>query len=109
MLPRQYIQDAINADVQAFTWAKDLDMDPDEIGCTAKFRRWMRSGAQYGSRTLSLGLGLIPWQEHCTALRARWIFRYLDPSNGDYKHLLDQWFAREPLHTWVVDLVQRFQ
>ena len=39
---------------------------------------------------------MMPWHHHCTALRARWIFRYLDPTNGDYKHLLDQWFAREP-------------
>jgi hypothetical protein len=96
MLPPQYIQDAIDSDLQAFTWAKNLEMDPNEIGCSAKFRRWMQSGAQYSSRILTLGLGLLPWNEHCTALRARWIFRYLDATCGDYKHLLDQWFAREP-------------
>ena len=77
MLPPRYILDAIDSDLQAFTWARDLNMDPNESGCSAEFRRWMRSGAQYASRTASLGLGMMPWHHHCAALRARWIFRYL--------------------------------
>eukprot|EP00966_Prymnesium_polylepis_P034322 797224-Prymnesium_polylepis.1 len=96
MLPPKHIHDAIEQDVQAFTWAKDLQLDPDEVGCSQKFRRWMSKGAQYGSRVTALGLGLLPWTKHCAALRARWIFRYLDATQGDYKHLLDQWFARHP-------------
>ena len=69
-------------------------MDPDEIGTTTKFRRWMKEGAQYGNRTLQLGLGILPWDEHCKAIRARWILRYLDATQGDYKQVLDSWFAR---------------
>ena len=94
MLPPTHIHEAIKTDLQAFTWAKDLDMDPDEVGCATKFRRWMKEGAQYGSRTVQPGLGILPWDEHCKAIRTRWIFRYLDASRGDYKQVLDCWFAR---------------
>lgn len=41
MLPPDHIHNAIKEDMQAFTWATDLDMDPDEVGNDTKFRRWM--------------------------------------------------------------------
>ena len=96
MLPPKHIHNAICEDLQAATWAKDLDMDPDELGCETKFRRWMKEGAQYGSRITKLGLSILPWHEHCKAIRARWMLRYLDATRGDYKYVLDCWFARYP-------------
>ena len=91
MLPPDYITDSIDSDLQAYTWSKHLTVDPEEFGTAARFRRWMKKGAQYGSRIKQLGLGVFPWHHHAKSLRARWIFRYLDPSTGDYKFLLDQW------------------
>jgi hypothetical protein len=94
MLPPKHITEAINSDVQAFTWAKDPDLNPDEQGTEAKFRRWMKGVSQYGNRVKKLGLGVFPWTNHARAIRARWITRYLDPTAGDYKFILDAWFAR---------------
>jgi hypothetical protein len=57
----------------------------------------MKGGAQYGNRRLDLGLGSLPWDEHCKAIRARWIFRYLDATRSEFKYVLDAWFARTGL------------
>ena len=94
MLPPKHLTEAIISDVQAFTWAKDPDLDPDEQGTEAKFRRWMKASAQYGNRVKKIGLGVFPWANHVRAIRARWITRYLDTTEGDYKYILDLWFAR---------------
>ena len=71
MLPPKYITEAIISDVQAFTWAKDPDLDPDEQGTEARFRRWMKVAAQYGNRLKNIGLGVFPWTNHSRAIRAR--------------------------------------
>jgi len=91
-----YINDALVADTQALIWSKTFDFDADEVGTHGKYRRWMKDQAQYGNRVRDLGLSVIDWKAHVLGIRSRWIFRYLDPTRGEYKLVLDQWFARFP-------------
>ena len=94
MVIPSHINTAIIDDSQALIWVKRPEFDPDEIGTTAKFRRWMKDQAQYGTRVLDLGLSIMDWASHVRALRTRWLFRYCDSTRGQYKDVLDQWFAR---------------
>jgi hypothetical protein len=41
-----------------------------------------------------IGLGLLKWESRVQALQVRWIIRYLDASNGQWKEVLDRWLAR---------------
>ena len=37
------------------------------------------------------GIGALHWETHTKAMRAHWIFRYLDPTQGNWKILPDNW------------------
>jgi len=41
-----------------------------------------------------LGLSLIHWDSHLRAIRTKWILKYQDSTQGPWKQLLDQWFAK---------------
>ena len=70
----QEIADALESDVQALVWAKDVTFDVTEFGTNdLKYRRWMKKDAQYGDRKKDLGLGLLNWSNHCSALRIKWL------------------------------------
>ena len=97
LLPPDEIHQGIIQDLQAFIWSKEYQADPEEVGASCVYTRWMKGGAQYGNRRLDLGLGSLPWDEHCKAIRARWIFRYLDATRSEFKYVLDAWFARTGL------------
>ena len=77
-------------------WDRTVEFDADDAGTKTKFRRWMKAGAQYGDRTHDLGIGVLPWRSHVKALQVNWIQKYRDASRGEWKSLLDAWFARFP-------------
>lgn len=91
VLPQQLI-DALESDTQALIWAKIVQFDADEIGTDKQFRRSMKCQSQYLPRKL-LGLGALDWKAHTAALQIRWMTRYLDASRGQWKQVLDYWFA----------------
>ena len=88
------LEEAIVEDAEALVWAKDFEFDAVEIGTDVKFKRFMKKGAQHGNRKQDLGVGLLPWPAHVRSLQAMWILKYRDASRGDWKLLLDAWFAR---------------
>ena len=92
----KYIIDSVEEDVQALIWGKDVTFDAEEAGTHVKFRRWMKKDAQYGNRKTHLGIGLLPWRDHLKALQVNWLLKYMDGSRGEWKFLLDAWFARHP-------------
>ena len=94
MVTPDTIVEATVADTQALIWSKHVEFDPDELGTDCQFRRWMKSTAQYGSRTLDLGLSVMDWKSHLKALRCKSILNYINAKQGDYKKVLDCWFAR---------------
>jgi hypothetical protein len=44
-----------------------------------------------------LGLGLLNWTDHVTALHSKWIMAYLNASDAPWKFALDAWFSRSPM------------
>jgi hypothetical protein len=52
----------------------------------------MKAPAQYLPRN-QLGLAVLHWPSHIAALQVRWLTRYLDPTRGTWKLVLDAWFA----------------
>jgi len=93
-IPTRFVN-AIYEDAQALIWSPDVTFDAEELGTAAQIRRFTGKASQHGSRKLQLGGGLLDWKEHVKALQAIWILKYLDAARGDWKLLLDRWFARE--------------
>jgi len=94
MVMPEHIVQATISDTQALIWSKHVEFDPDELGTECQFKRWMKSQSQYGSRSLDLGLSVMGWESHLKALRCKWILNYINPKKGEYKKVLDCWFAR---------------
>jgi hypothetical protein len=88
------LHDAIESDAQALVWSREVDFDAAEVGTAAQFRRWMKKNSQFGNRKQDLGVGLLPWKLHVDSLQVNWLLNYIDATRGDWKLLLDFWFAR---------------
>ena len=92
MILPEWLIEALHTDTQALIWGKMVEFDADEVGTQHKFRRSMKVRTQYRPRNL-LGLGVMHWPSHVTALQIRWMIRYLDPTKGAWKSVLDVWFS----------------
>ena len=88
------VSKAIDADVQALVWGKDVQFDPEELG-HGKVKRYMLKSAQYSRRNQG-GLGLLHWDSHIKALADTCLFQYANGSSMPWKHVLDWWFAKFP-------------
>ena len=97
MVPPKWFDIALEEDIQALLWSKEFRPIADEIGTVTEYTRWMVEDAQTNKTKDGLGLGKIDWPAHAKALRARWGLRYLDPSQGPWKQVLDQWLTRSEL------------
>ena len=87
------IAQAIDSDVQAMVWGRDVDFDPEELGTTLTNNRWISTKSQYLPKKEG-GLGLLNWEAHSKALYQIIWHRYRDASEGDWKHLIVQWVER---------------
>ena len=45
-LPK-WLNEAIESDVQALVWSKQIEFDAEEEGTEASFKRYMKKGAQF--------------------------------------------------------------
>ena len=86
-----WLNDAIESDVQALMWNKEMAFDPDELGSESNHRRFLKKDAQHNKKPF--GINLLPWIPHLKALQVRWILRYRDATEGDWKKALDLWLA----------------
>ena len=68
-LPQGLIE-ALTSDTQSLIWGKLVQFDADEIGTNKELRRSMKRSSQYLPR-LKLGLGVLDWQSHTSALQVR--------------------------------------
>ena len=98
MVPPAWFTMAIDEDVQALVWGKTFIPSKDEIGSETDYSRYMIREATTLKVREGFGLGLIDWNNHEKGLRARLILRYLDPTKGPWKDVLDAWFTRDPCH-----------
>jgi hypothetical protein len=96
--PPDHIIEGLEADVYHLLWAKDHEFDVQAIGSSTKNRPYIEHSAIYNRRKCSqntgLGMGLLNLQSHARALRVKWILRYLDASEGQWKLILDAWIAK---------------
>ena len=89
-----HIMDAILSDVQALIWQRDVIFTAGTTGSELTSKRFMKAESQFGDRKSQLGLGALDWASHVTALQAKWILKYRDATRGEWKGLLDAWYAR---------------
>jgi hypothetical protein len=96
--PPDRIIEGLEADVYHLLWAKDHEFEAQTVGITTKNRPFMKHTAVYNKRKWTndtgLGVGLLDLQSHARALRVNWALRYLDPSEGQRKIILDTWLGR---------------
>ena len=93
MIMPSFIRDSFLSDAQALMWSKDVDFDPDELGTQPSGTPFFKSDMAFMPKT-ELGLGCLHWPSHEKALRVKWLLRYIDPSRGEWKDVLDVWLAR---------------
>ena len=89
------IMNAIESDVQAIIWNRDMSFDPEELGTDLDRRPLYKAGVELLPRR-ELGLGLLHWPSHVKALQVKVLLRYLDATRGEWKDALDAWLARLP-------------
>jgi hypothetical protein len=96
--PPDRIIEGLEADVYHLLWAKDHEFEAQTIGTMNKNRPFMKPTAVYNKRKWTndtgLGKGLLDLQSHARALRVKWALRYLDPSEGQWRIILDTWLGR---------------
>lgn len=98
MLPPPWFNKCLKSDIDKLLWDRQIEFDPEHEGSTKHSRAWMKSSAIYHPKRLNdkgegLGLGLIDWESHCSAIRISWLFKYRDATDAPWKNVLDAWFA----------------
>ena len=83
---------AIEQDVQALVWGKDVCFDSEEIG-HQRVRRFIKEKAQYNKRRAG-GIGLLHWPSHVKALTSYTLFQYCNGRSMGWKKVLDWWFGK---------------
>ena len=86
------VKKAVEEDVQALIWGKDVYFDSDEMG-HEKAKRYVKYNAQFNPRREG-GIGLLHWDSHAKAIRAQALFHYANGWDLGWKWVLDHWFAR---------------
>eukprot|EP00962_Isochrysis_galbana_P018103 scaffold5213_cov113-Isochrysis_galbana.AAC.5 len=89
----------LKQDVHHLLWTKEPDFDPTGKGTPTTAKPWINKHAIHNPKRSNkhapnLGLGLIAWESHCSALRIKWILNYLNATRGPWKSVLDAWLAR---------------
>eukprot|EP00962_Isochrysis_galbana_P044409 scaffold17222_cov110-Isochrysis_galbana.AAC.2 len=98
-LPPPHFNRQLEQDVHHLLWTKEPNFDPTSKGTHTTAKPWINKHAIHNpkrsnKRVPSLGLGLIDWESHCSALRIKWILNYLNATRGPWKSVLDAWLAR---------------
>ena len=83
----------IQEDVEALIWDRDAQFEADEEGTQCSKRRWMRREAQYASRKLKGGAGMLHWGQHLKAIMIKQLLSYCDATQGSWKAVLDHWLG----------------
>ena len=93
IVPPAHVTEAIVSDAQALVWDRTPNIaQKTEYGTDRINRRWLRQGAQFQPKK-QLSIGLLPWIAHLKGLQAKLLFKYIDPSRGPWKLILDEWFT----------------
>jgi len=83
----------IEEDANYYIWSAAPELQSDELGTSAGFKRQSTERASYLSKDKG-GFGLMHWPSHVKAFRIHWILRYVDPRKAPWKQVLDHWIAK---------------
>ena len=90
-VPKDIIH-AMMSDYIVFITRKNPEQSVDELGSKGRGRPLVAKS----SRHLSIregGGGMIDLKSHITAFQARWILRYIEPREADWKLIFDHWIG----------------
>ena len=94
MMPSTRVDEFIHQDVKHLLWAGHPEFDPKEPGsqgpCAPPFLKKEAAQLKWGQG----GIGVLNWRQHSRAFRAQWMVKYLDPTRGVWKILLDHWVLK---------------
>jgi len=93
-IPKEILT-AIESDVRALIWNREMTFDAEETGTERDRNPLYKEGVELLPRR-ELGLGLLHWPSHVKALQVRALLNYNDASRGEWKTVLDAWLARLP-------------
>eukprot|EP00962_Isochrysis_galbana_P024004 scaffold7326_cov183-Isochrysis_galbana.AAC.1 len=102
MAPPKWFNEDLNNDVLKLVWDRQIDFDPEEQGSTKLSRAWIKKAAVYHTRKINqdgdgLGLGLIDWESHCSAIRISWLLKYRRlrrPLEKRFRRMVRQYYSR---------------
>ena len=102
MDPPPWFHKDLKSDIDALIWDRQIEFDPDQDGSKKRSRPWIRKEAVNHPKRLNvegegLGLGLIDWESHCSAIKIAWLLKYRDATDAPWKKVLDAWFANSVL------------
>ncbi|MBO8630988.1 hypothetical protein INO08_14790, partial [Staphylococcus aureus] len=83
----------IKEDVHQLIWSPDPHFTGGQEGQDIQSKRKLK----YSTSILKWrkgGIGALDWEEHLRSLRKKWILRYLDNTQGDWKSVLDYWVRK---------------
>ena len=80
----------IKEDVHQLIWNPDPHFTGGQEGQTEQSRRKIKHSTSI-LKWRKGGIGALDWEEHLRSLRKKWVLRYLDNTQGDWKSLLDYW------------------
>lgn len=90
MDPPDWFNKEIKEDIEKLIWDRQIEFDPDQGGSTKFSRPWIKKSAIYHPKKLNergegLGLGLIDWESHCSAIIISWLLKYRDATDAPGK------------------------
>eukprot|EP00962_Isochrysis_galbana_P000038 scaffold15_cov152-Isochrysis_galbana.AAC.1 len=94
MTPPPWFNSDLHQDILKLIWDRQIDFDPEEAGSVKLSRAWIKKYAIFNPRRINdqgegLGLGLIDWESHCSAIRiSTWLLRYRDATDAPWKNVL---------------------
>jgi hypothetical protein len=77
------LKNKVQADTNQLLWTKDPDLEHPK-----RFRRFVAQETAIGPRSKG-GLNMMDWDIHATCFTAQWIIKYVDPTDAQWKTLLD--------------------
>ena len=86
------IEAMLESDAKTILWAAAPSLHTDELGTSARSRRYMTEIASYLPQNRG-GAGVMHLPSHIKAYQAMWIVQYLSPRDSPWKDALGHWIG----------------
>ena len=96
MMPSETVNAYLRSDIRQLLWKGDPEFKATERGTEAAgappFIKSTAAILPFGKG----GVGALDWAAHTKAIRTHWVLRYLDPTQANWKLVLDHWIWQHP-------------